>query len=409
MRARYLALLLAFWSNFSWADFSNTVAFTHPGWPSTTHYLPGGVPYIIELNGEWPTDCHPGEQKPVISEYAGDSALIEFETIVEHVTCNDVVTPFRILVDMSDVFGDFEDAFGEIEITVRYGGSDFVETLLLSCPLCSPPPLPGPPTNPEAGLYYSNGLEKQGLLLARQNQRMGVFPLIYDESGSSEWLIGAGGITEDVFFAELLESTGGQCLGCLPPDGPPQMGVVGKISMLMDSEGVVQVKIDNGLFETYEPLAFGYGEIDIGGFPQIDISDLSGRWAFVEGVVEDPRLPPSGSNSPLIPLVFDIALISTHAVPRPIVTVYPPFPPGYVLFSVRDNEGSEVAQMKCSDLSDWGDHEAGMVCDLKNADINGGDPIYEVRMLSIERLRFDLAVPGSSEVHSSAPIAVRID
>ena len=41
------------------------------------------------FRGEWPTDCHPGEQKSVIREYTGDSALIEFEIIVEHVTCNE--------------------------------------------------------------------------------------------------------------------------------------------------------------------------------------------------------------------------------------------------------------------------------------------------------------------------------
>ena len=127
---------------------------------------------------------------------------------------------------MSDAIDSVTGSFVNIEVTLRFGESEFIKVLPLLC-ICSPSPI-GPNINPEAGLYYSDSLENQGLLLARQNQRMGVFPLIYDESGSSEWLIGAGGIVEDVFFADLLESTGGQCLGCLPPDEPPRMGAAGK-------------------------------------------------------------------------------------------------------------------------------------------------------------------------------------
>jgi hypothetical protein len=392
MKIRYLFLLMAFCFKASWADFSNMEAITHPSWPSTAHYLPSGVPYLIELKGEWPTDCHPGEQKPVITEYTGDSALIEFETIVEHVFCNDVVTPFRVLIDISDVFGSFEGAFGEIEITVRFGESDYKDTLSLSCPVCSPPPLPGPPTNPEAGLYYSDGMEKQGLLLARQNQRMGAFPLIYDESGSSEWLIGAGGIVEDVFFAELLESTGGQCLGCLPPDEPPQMEGVGKISMLMDSEGLVQVKINDGLFETYEPLVFGYGGVDIGGSPQISIPDLSGRWAFVDSDV----LPYLGTPPPtsILPLVFDITLVSVFK-PDLIVTI---FPPGNATYSIRNIEGEEVAQMLC-------EYRTAMVCELDSPTNTDG---FAVQLLSPERMILTSLSPIAMG-RIGTGIAVRID
>ena len=401
MKIRYLFLLLAFCFNTGWADFSDALIRLHPIQPKE------GEPYLIEITGEWPSDCHPGEQKPVIRDYTGDTALIEFETIVEHITCNDVPTPYRVLVDMSDVIDSVTGAFVEIEVTLRFGETEFTKLLELVC-ICSPVPV-GPHINPEAGLYYSDGLEKQGLLLARQNQRMGAFPLIYDESGSSEWLIGAGGIVEDVFFADLLESTGGQCLGCLPPDEPPQMGVVGKISMLMDSEGVIQVKINDGLFETYEPLDFGYGSRDIGGKPTHRIPDLSGRWALVEDVVQAPQLPPSHSNNSFLPLVFDVVLISVSVAPHPIVTVYPPYPPGYVMFSVRDKGGIEVAQMKCDYGSDWENYEAEMVCNLYNADIDDGDTIYQVKMLSVERLRFDYTGPVIPEIPLGTPIAVRID
>ena len=384
MKIRYLFLLLAFCSNTGWADFSDALFRLHPIQPKE------GEPYLIEITGEWPSDCHPGEQKPVIRDYTGDTALIEFETIVEHVTCNDVATPYRVLVDMSDVIDSVTGAFVEVGVTLRFGGTEFTKVLQLVC-ICSPVPV-GPHINPEAGLYYSNGLEKQGLLLARQNQRMGAFPLIYDESGSSEWLIGAGGIVEDVFFAELLESTGGQCLGCLPPDEPPQMGVVGKISMLMDSEGVVQVKINDGLFETYEPLVFGYGEVNIGGSPTVRIPDLSGRWAFIDGDTEWGV----GTSPPTIylPLVFDITLESVFK-PDLIVTVYPP---GNAAYSIRNMEGEVVAEMRC-------EYETAMVCELEgSADPDG----YAVKLLSPERMILSSLKPISSGGIGMGT-AVRID
>lgn len=393
MKTRNLAVLFTFLLNTGWADFSDVVAVTHPGWPSTAHYLPAGVPYLIELNGKWSTDCHPGEQKPIIIEYTGDSALIEFETIIEHVTCNDVVTPFRVLIDMSDVFGGFDRAFGEIEITVRFGGSEYIDTLMLSCPVCSPPPIPWPPLNPEPGLYYSNGLEKQGLLLARQNQRMGAYPLIYDESGSSEWLIGAGGITEDVFFAELMESTGGQCLGCPPPEEPPQMGVVGKISMLMDSEGVIQVKINDGLFETYEPLEFGYGSFEVSDKntgEMASVPNLSGRWAFTEIWDHNSAALVSPAPTSIIPLVFDIALPSTDEQSSQ--------PVSEIRYSVLDIEGEEVIQMSCH-------HDEEVIC-------AAGDMLgdwFPTSIVSPERIHMVNGGPLVGGMSQGSGTAVRID
>jgi hypothetical protein len=179
---------------------------------------------LLDIKGYWSSDCHPGEQKPVISEYTGDSVLIEFEIITEQTNCTDVLTPYRVLVDMSDVVDDVPGEFHSVDVTIRFDGDEYMERVFRGCPFCSPPPPPRD-VKPESGIYYSNGLERQGLLIARQNQRMGVYPLIYDEAGSSEWVLGPGGVVEDVFFAELYESTGGQCLGCLPPDEPPQMGL----------------------------------------------------------------------------------------------------------------------------------------------------------------------------------------
>lgn len=123
MKTRYLFPLLFIFFNPVWADFSNTKVRHHP------LYLTANEPYVIDIRGEWSTDCHPGEQKPVISEYTGDSVLIEFETIVEHVTCNDVVTPYRVLVDMSDVIDTVVGEFPGVEVTIRFSGSEYVEVI----------------------------------------------------------------------------------------------------------------------------------------------------------------------------------------------------------------------------------------------------------------------------------------
>ena len=394
MKIRYLFLLFAFCFNSSWADFSDALFRLHPIQPYD------GKPYLIEITGDWPTDCHPGEQKPVIRDYTGGTAFIELETIVEHVTCNDVATPYRVLIDMSDVINNEAEPLLGIEVTLSFNGVEYVKDLEFLC-ICSPAPV-GPHINPEAGLYYSDGLEKQGLLLARQNQRMGAFPLIYDESGSSEWLIGAGGVVEDVFFAELFESTGGQCLGCLPPDEPPQLGSVGKISMLMDSEGLVQVKISDGLFETYEPLSFGYGEVNIGGNPNVRIPDLSGRWAFIDGDTElDTGTPPPTFY---LPLVFDVFLMPPPTIgdlPPPIDFPPPPIgtpPPGNASYWIGDMEGEIVAEMRC-------EYTSAMNCELDSSENPDG---FAVKLLSPERMILTSLKPISIG-RIGTGTAVRID
>lgn len=402
MKLRHLFPLFALCFNTAWAEFSSTRVYAHP------LYWVSSEPYLLDIRGDWTSDCHPGEQKPIISEYTGDSVLVEFEIITEHVNCNDVLTPYRVLVDMSDVVDDVPGEFFSIDVTIRFGGDEHMERVFRGCPLCSPVPPPRD-VKPESGIYYSNDLEKQGLLLARQNQRMGAYPLIYDGSGSSEWVLGPGGIVEDVFFAELFESTGGQCLGCPPPDDPPQMDAVGKIAMLMDSQGVIQVRINDGLFTTYELLDFGYGSRDIGGYPNHRVPDLSGRWALVEDYVPVPQLPPSENNHAPFPLVFDITLETvTYGPPPPIVTA-PPTPPGYVMFSVRDKSGNEITQMKCDYGSDWANSDAEVVCDISDPEINDGDTLYRIKMLSPERLSIDWVGPTIPEIHLPTFIAVRVD
>jgi len=415
MRKSFLFLMLAVSFNTAWADFSDTSMSYHP------RFIEAGDPYILDFRGDWPTDCHPGEQKPVISSYTGDSVLIEFETITEHVTCNDVETPFRVLVDMSDVVGDEAGEFNFVEVTIRYGGAERVYSFDKQCVLCGDPVPPPRDVKPETGVYSSQDLELQGLLIARQKQRMGVYPLIYDQNGSSEWLLGPGGIVEDTFFSGLYEFTGGQCLGCMPPDDPPQFNAVGKISMLMDSEGVVQVKVDDGLFNTYVMDDFGYGDRDIGGVPAHRAPDLSGRWALVEDLSNSPLLNSTESNTSFLPLVFDITLESVSQAPYsedPIPYIgdtpphsgdLPPTPPGYAMFAIRDKGGNELARLRCDYGSDWENTDAELICEMYNSEINDGTTFYRVNMLSLERLHMVYSGPVISRDSYVDLVAVRVD
>ena len=78
------------------ADFSRSQATLHPR-------LPGTEPFVIEISGTWPNDCHPGEQKPVVESFDGRKVEIAFEIIIVHITCNSIDTRYRVLVDMSEV------------------------------------------------------------------------------------------------------------------------------------------------------------------------------------------------------------------------------------------------------------------------------------------------------------------
>jgi hypothetical protein len=401
MKSSYLFLLTIFCLNSVWADFSNSTLSSHPILPQTS-------PFIIDIQGEWPTDCHPGEQKPIIREYDGDSVLIEFEIIVEHVTCNDVPTPYRVLVDMSDVIGSVEAQGNRtgLDVTVRFGGAELNSSVLLSCPLI--PPCPYSPSSipeilPEAGLYHSDTLDKQGLVLARQNHALAAYPLIYDDTGSSEWLFGGGRVVQDTYFTDLYELSGGQCLGCPPTGEPIQMDIVGKLTLLMDSQGLVQLKVNDGLFEPYQQTAFGYGEFEIASSDDdslVNIQDLSGRWAFSESDNgPDNSAPPPTA---ILPLVFDVTLRSNIDPPPPTIGTPSPDANTHIFYSLLNIEGVWLAEMICR----YSDQE--MVCDMSNP-VTDDNAEFEGKLLSVERMMFTNSVVLDPEEESGKGIAVRID
>lgn len=391
-----LPILLALFSlNTAWADFSDASTRLHP-------FSPEGRPYIIDIQGDWPTDCHPGEQKPVIASYTGDTVVIEFETIILHVTCNDVATPYRVLVDMSDVVDSTQVSPMEIDVTMRFGGTEFTKTLPLNC-ICSPSRSPA--LKPEGGLYNSVELQKQGLILARQDKRMAVYPLVYDETGSSEWLFGGGGVEEEVYFVELNELSNGQCLGCAPPANPPEMNVVGKLTMLMDSESVIQVKINDGMFEEYKPLLFGYGEYEIwdpSAQVHVKVPALQGRWAFSKANSVDQSVTPPPTS--YLPLVFDIKSRDKVNPPPPVITPPPEPPEGHsvVTYAIADMEGKLVATMGCQHLDE-------LICELRVPGTGELIAQFDVQVLSMERMFMsNTATPDQGDTAGSGTV-VRVE
>ena len=240
------------------ADFSRSQAALHPR-------LPGTGPFIIEISGTWPTDCHPGEQKPVVESFDGHTVEIGFEIIVVHITCNTSDTDYRVLVDMSEGVRTTKPLGDTLYVQVSFQGDTLEQTLELVCPEdmdCAS--LAGDQQRPEPGLYHAPGLAKQGLVVAKQNSATAIFPLVYDESGRSEWLFTGNRIVEDSFFAEILRWSGGDCFGCEPSDTKPEMTTIGHLSVLVDRPGVLQVKLNDGLFTEYQRLVFGYNTFQVG-------------------------------------------------------------------------------------------------------------------------------------------------
>jgi len=299
MKFRYLILLIGFCLNTGWADFSNSQVVLHPRFPDSS-------PFIIEISGTWSSDCHPGEQKPVVESFDEHTVKIGFEIIIVHITCNISDTPYRVLVDMSEAVRAQKPLGDMLDVQIDFQGVTLEQTVELICPQdgdCAN--LRGDQQRPEPGLYFVPGLANQGLLLARQNVAMAVFPLVYDDLGNNEWLFTGSRMVEDSFFTEILRFSGGDCFGCEPVGTEPEMTAIGYLSVLVDSPGVMQVKLNDGPFTQYQSLVFGYNTFQVGPAGEQTLIDLDGRWGISENRGTNP---PLGDLTEFFPGAFDIVL-----------------------------------------------------------------------------------------------------
>ncbi len=324
--------LLALLSSSLLADFSRSQVVLHPRFPGTG-------PFIIEISGTWPTDCHPGEQKPVVESFDRQVVEIDFEIIVVHITCNTIDTKYRVLVDMSEVVGTSKSPGDMLDVQVSFQGESLERTLELVCPEdldCAS--LGGYQQRPEPGLYFTPGLANQGLLVARQNTATAIFPLVYDESGTSEWLFTGDQLVEDSFFSDVLRLSGGDCFGCEPTGTKPDKAVIGHLSVLVDGPGVLQVKVNDGLFTAYQSLVFGYDTFLVGPDSEQTLIDLEGRWGISENRGTNP---PLGDLTEFLPGAFNIEMEDFVPTDSVIPAV------GQVSYLVTTLTGETLGQLVC--------------------------------------------------------------
>jgi len=81
------------------------------------------------------------------------------------------------------------------------------------------------------------------------------------------------------------------------------MTPVGYLTVLLDRPGVLQVKVNDGLFTEYQKLVFGYQTFPVGANGERDIVDLEGRWGITENRGTNP---PLGDLTEFFPGAFEI-------------------------------------------------------------------------------------------------------
>ncbi|NNE05620.1 MAG: hypothetical protein HKN15_07860 [Xanthomonadales bacterium] len=327
---KLLLLNLVFWPGPAlWANFSDSLVTLHPPFPVS-------APFIIEIAGTWPSDCHPGEQKPVVRSFDGQTVQIEFEIIVFHVVCNDVATDYRVLVDMNEAVQATPPVADTLDILVEFQGATLTWKARLSCRPeidCAGPRMA---KLPERGLFTTPERKDEGLLVARQNDVTVVYPLVYDETGRGEWLISVGQVDTGSFFSELFRSSGGDCFDCEASNPQTELTSAGHISVLVDDPGTLQVKVNDRLFLPYTKMVYGYKGPLAGPLR----ADLGGRWALRENQGTDP---PLGDITALIPPAFDITMQSIS-----------PGDPVQATYLVTTVTGEELGQVVCGSLDKGG-------------------------------------------------------
>lgn len=373
------------------ADFSRSQAILHPRYPAAE-------PFIIEISGTWPTDCHPGEQKPRVEFWDGNTVRIAFDIIVVHITCNDRDTPYRSLVDMSEALRGTAAKGDTLAVQVDFEGAPLEATVDLVCP-------PGDDCGGveqdraavEPGLYYASEYLNQGLLLARQGAATAIYPLVYDKDGNSTWLFTGNLMTEDAFFAEVLAFSGGDCFGCEPGGATPDMSSIGYLSVLADQPGVLQVKVNDGLFTPYRSLVFGYRSFAVGPAGEQTLIDLAGRWGLGENHGTDP---PLGDLTAFLPAVFDLEL-------EDIVTASPGLQQdGQVSYLATGPTGEPIGQVLCKGQT-AGDGVTGQ-CEFIDP-TDAAEPLFLFYQLAPSRLAIEYARPVIAIGRAPGGQAVRLE
>lgn len=373
------------------ADFSRAQVELHPLFPDTG-------PFIIEINGIWPTDCHPGEQKPVVESFDGQTVKIGFEIIVIHITCNTSDTNYRVLVDMSEAVRGTQPRSDSLLIRADFQGETLEQTVDLVCPEGSDcAGLAGEQHGVEPGLYYAPNLANQGLLVARQSTGMAIYPLVYDEAGRSEWLFTGNQMVGDSFFAEVLRLSGGDCFGCEPSGATPDKTTVGHLSVLADRPGVLQVKTNDGLFVEYLSLVFGYRTFRVGPSGEQTLIDLEGRWGISKNRGTDP---PLGDLTEFFPGAFDLEL--EEVVPFDSQSGRA----GQVTYLLMSPVGETLGQLLCKGQT--GSDGVTTLCEFIDP-TDAAEPLFLLYQQGPSRLAIEYGRPVIAVGTPPGGVAVRLD
>lgn len=386
----YLLLLILLQTSVL-ADFSNAQVSLHPRYPA-------GGPFIIEINGTWPSDCHPGEQKPVVESWDGHTLEIGFEIIVVHVTCNEHDTPYRSLIDLSEAIRTMKPVGGSLDMTVSFDGENWVQTLQLVCPEADDCAAAVPDQGwVDPGIYIAPDRPNQGLLVARQNAATAIYPLVYDESGGSEWLLAGNRVNEDAFFSEILLFSGGDCFDCEPTGATPVPAAVGRLTVLADRPGLLQVKVDDGLFMAYHSLVYGYRTFSVGAAGEQALVDLEGRWGLSENHGGDPLL---GDLTNFFPGVFDIEREDIVTADAGIQQ------DGQVSFQLSAPTGEALGQLVCSGQT--ADDGATALCVFVDP-TDAAEPLFRFYQLGPSRLGIEYARATGETALPPGGTAIRMD
>ena len=144
----------------------------------------------------------------------------------------------------------------------------------------------------------------------------------------------------------------------------PEMTPIGHLSVLADRPGVLQVKVDDGLFVPYQSLVFGYQVFQVGPDGEETLIDLEGRWAISENRGTDQ---PLGDLMAFFPGSFDIELEAIIPADSEIQQT------GQVSYLVTTLSGEILGELVCRGQTDA--YEQSNVCEFIDA-TDQAEPLF---------------------------------
>jgi hypothetical protein len=204
-------------------------------------------------------------------------------------------------------------------------------------------------------------------------------------------------MVEDSFFADVLRLSGGDCFGCEPTGATPKMESIGHLSVLADRPGVLQVKVNDGLFLEYQSLVFGYPTFQLGPAGEQTLVDLEGRWGISENRGTNP---PLGDLTEFFPGAFDIEREEMVTNDDGIL------PAGELSYLVTSLGGETLGQLVCKGQS--GPDGRSSLCEFIDPS-DAAEPLFLFYQQGPSRLAIEYGRPVIAVGVPPGGQAVRLD